>query len=298
MRVLVLGSSGMLGHEICRTLDNRMELWGTLREKKSQYERFNILPEKRLIENVDINNIEIVEKVLGEIKPDAVINCIGIVKQRDEAKQAIPSITINSLFPHLLAQKCIEREIRVIQVSTDCVFSGLRGNYTELDNPDPVDLYGRTKLLGELNLPGTLTLRTSIIGWQLNTFSSLLGWFSFQRGRHIKGYRKAIYSGMSTAVLSVLIGDIIETRKDLFGLYHVASKPISKFELLQNLREALNWKDIVLEPDDQFFCDRSLISERFGTMTGWIAPSWDEMVTGLASEWQYYEKLNKKNLGE
>jgi dTDP-4-dehydrorhamnose reductase len=170
------------------------------------------------------------------------------------------------------------------------VFSGLRGRYTEADVPDPVDLYGRTKLLGELNRPNCLTLRTSIIGWQLNTFSSLLSWFSRQRGQRIKGYQQAIYSGFSTQVLAGLIGDLIETRPDLSGLYQVASEPISKYDLLVALRDKLGWDDIHIEPDDNFYCDRSLVGTRFSIATGWKAPDWNEMLSELAEEWPLYQE--------
>jgi dTDP-4-dehydrorhamnose reductase len=157
--------------------------------------------------------------------------------------------------------------------------------------PDPVDLYGRTKLLGELNRPGCVTLRTSIIGWQLNTFSGLLSWFALQRGKKIKGYHKAIYSGFSTSVLAQLIGDILQTRQDLNGLYQVASEPISKFDLLMRLRDRLGWKDITIDPDDQFFCDRSLSGARFSTTTGWRPPTWEAMLDGLAAEWPRYADI-------
>ena len=293
MRVLILGAGGMLGYKLCQVLAERMDVWGTLRTGAEAYQEFNILPENKLIGHVDLTDTARLGSILDEIKPDVVINGAGIVKQRDEAKQAVPSIKVNALFPHQMAELCVERGIRAVQISTDCVFSGFRGNYTEIDNPDPVDLYGRTKLLGELNRPGALTLRTSIIGWQLNSSSSLLGWFASQRGALIKGYRRAIYSGFSTSVLSTLIGDIIETRKDLTGLYHVASAPISKYDLLTRLQEALGWKDITINPDEHFFCDRSLISTRFTTTTGWIPPSWDDMIADLAAEWPTYEKWNK-----
>jgi dTDP-4-dehydrorhamnose reductase len=293
MKILILGVGGMLGHQLCRTLGDRFEIWATLHGEPGQIERYGFISQDRIIDQVDVQELAAVRRALEIAKPDAVVNGIGIVKQRDEAKQAIPSIQINALFPHQLANLCAESGIRVVQISTDCVFSGMRGNYTEVDNPDPVDLYGRTKLLGELNRPGTLTLRTSIIGWQLNSTSSLLGWFASQRKAHIKGYRRAIYSGFSTSVLSTLIGDIIETRKDLTGLYHVASAPISKYDLLTHLRDALGWKDITISPDEHFFCDRSLISTRFTTTTGWISPTWDDMIAGLATEWPTYEKWNQ-----
>ena len=288
MRVLILGGNGMLGHQLCRLLHERMEIWSTFRKAS---ESFEFLPQDRRIDNIFVQDIPRVQEVLEAVKPDAVVNAVGVVKQRDEAKQAIPSIQVNSLFPHQLADLCAERGIRVIQISTDCIFSGSRGNYSEIDVPDPVDLYGRTKLLGELNRPGCLTLRTSIIGWQLNTFSSLLSWFALQRNKHLKGYRKAIYTGFSTTVLAQLIGDILQTRPDLSGVYQVSSEPISKFDLLVKLRDILGWKDIVIEPDDQFFCDRSLSSLRFTTATGWSPPTWEAMLQGLASEWPAYEAL-------
>ena len=286
MRVLVFGGNGMLGHRLCQLLSEQMDLWATFRNVPA---KCGFLPDERRVDHVPVEDQTRVKEVLDTIKPDAVVNAVGIVKQRDEAKQAVPSILINALFPHQLADLCVERSIRVIQVSTDCVFSGFRGNYTEIDNPDPVDLYGRSKLLGELNRPGTLTLRTSIIGWQLNTFSSLLSWFVLQRGKRIKGYQKAIYSGFSTTVFSKLIGDILLTRPDLNGLYQVASKPISKYDLLVKMRDLLGWKDIIIDPDENFFCDRSLSSTHFSSATGWQSPSWDFMLRGLADEWPSYE---------
>lgn len=291
MKTLILGGNGMLGHQLCQILPERMDTWATFREEPFSYPSTNVLTPDRMIGYFDVLDTKKLCSLLDTVRPDAVVNAVGIVKQRDEAKQAVPSIQINALFPHQLADLCVERGIRVIQISTDCVFSGFRGNYSEIDVPDPVDLYGRTKLLGELNRPGCLTLRTSIIGWQLNTFSSLLSWFALQRNKHIKGYRKAIYSGFSTTVLAQLIGDILQTRPDLTGLYQVSSEPISKFDLLVKLRDILGWTDIVIDPDDQFFCDRSLSGVRFSTATGWRPPTWEAMLQGLASEWPMYQEL-------
>jgi dTDP-4-dehydrorhamnose reductase len=290
MKILVLGSVGMLGHKVCDAIGDRFEVWGTLRENSAEPFCRDLLKEDCIIAGVDVSNFSSVRNALERSRPDAVVNCIGIVKQRDEAKQAIPSIQVNALFPHQLAELCGDLGVRVVQISTDCVFSGSRGNYSEIDVPDPVDLYGRTKLLGELSHSHCLTLRTSIIGWQLNNHSGLLSWFALQRGKRIKGYKHAIYSGFSTAVLAQLIGDLIETRPDLHGLYQVASEPISKYDLLTRLRDALGWKDIIIESDDQFFCDRSLVVTRFTSATGWRSPSWDSMLEGLAREWPEYKK--------
>ena len=290
MRVLVLGGSSMLGHQLCRVLSDRMETWATFRDDPVRYKQYNFISRERVLGGVNAVDVASVRGALETVVPDAVVNCIGIVKQRDEAKQAIPSIQVNALFPHQLADLCQKHNARLVQISTDCVFSGLRGKYTEADTPDSVDLYGRSKLLGELNRPGCLTLRTSIIGWQLNTFTSLLSWFSRQRGQRIKGYQQAIYSGFSTRVLASLISDLIETRPDLSGLYQVASQPISKYDLLVALRDKLDWDDIEIEPDDNFYCDRSLVGTRFSVATGWKAPDWDEMISGLVEEWPVYQE--------
>jgi dTDP-4-dehydrorhamnose reductase len=291
MRVLIFGAGGMFGHKLCQVLAERMDVWGTVRNGGEEYQKFNILSADRLIGNLDVTDTARIAAVLDQIQPDVVINGVGIVKQRDEAKQAVPSIKINTLFPHQMADLCVERGIRAIHFSTDCVFSGFRGNYTEVDIPDPLDLYGRTKLLGELNRPGCLTMRTSIIGWQLNTFSSLLSWFALQRNKSIKGYRKAIYSGFSTQALAQLVGDIIQTRPELEGLYQIASEPISKYDLLTRFRDILGWTDIKIDSEDQFLCDRSLMCARFTATTGWHSPAWQTMLEGLASEWNSYEPL-------
>ena len=286
MKTLIIGGNGMLGHQLCRHLPDRMEVWASVRKAPGE---FSFLDSEHIIQDVIVQDISNLEAILDQVQPDAVVNAVGIVKQRDEAKQAVPSIQVNALFPHQLADLCDPRGIRVIQISTDCVFSGFKGNYTELDIPDPVDLYGRTKLLGELDRPGCLTLRTSIIGWQINTYSSLLSWFALQRGKQIKGYRKAIYTGLSTSVFAQLIGDILLSRPDLHGIYQVASEPISKYSLLLQLRDLLKWKDINIEPDDQFFCDRSLSGTRFSVATGWRSPTWKALLGGLADEWPNYQ---------
>jgi dTDP-4-dehydrorhamnose reductase len=294
MRLIVIGGNGMLGHQLCKTLSRTFEVWATFRAPHGE---FDFLPAERRIGDAAVEETSRIRDILERVAPDAVVNAAGIVKQRDEAKQAVPSIRVNALFPHQLAELCAERGIRVLQISTDCVFSGRRGSYTEDDLPDPVDLYGRTKLLGELDRPGCLTLRTSIIGWQLSAFTGLLSWFALQRGRRIKGYRKAIYSGFSTSVLSRLIGDIIDRYRDLQGLYHVASAPINKYDLLVRMRDALGWKDMAIDPEDSFACDRSLDGGRFCRETGWRAPEWDAMIEGLAREWPAYEPLYEKARG-
>ena len=293
-KLLVLGGSGMLGHQLCRTLSKRLTVWATFHDDPAHYKRYHLLPMDQTIGDANACDWPTFSRKLKEAKPDVIINAIGIVKQRDEAKQALPSIKVNALLPHRLADLCSDVGVRLIQISTDCVFSGFRGSYSELDLPDPVDLYGRTKLLGELNRDGCLTLRTSIIGWELRQRAGLLEWFASQRGKTIQGYGKAIYSGLSTAVLAHLIGDIIETRPELSGLYHVASNPISKYDLLIRLKERLGWEDMRIEKDESFYCDRSLVGQRFEMITGWKAPDWDKMISELALEWPIYKEWRKR----
>lgn len=298
MRILILGGAGMLGHKAYQVLSAHFDTYVTFREAGEQWARqppYDGAEGGRVLGGVNALDLNSVSQAIEQAQPRAVLNCIGIVKQRDEAKQAIPSILTNALFPHQLAELCEACGIRLIHLSTDCVFSGARGHYTETDNPDPVDLYGRTKLLGELDRRGGLTLRTSIIGWELQHRAGLLEWFAAQRGRTIKGYQQAIYTGLSTSVLAELIADILGGQNNLTGLYHVASNPISKYDLLLGLRNTLGWQDIVIEPDEQFYCDRSLTGARFATATQWQAPKWQAMIEGLAAEWPVYEQRRSLN---
>ena len=158
------------------------------------------------------------------------------------------------------------------------MFSGKKGTaYLESDSPDPVDLYGRTKLLGELgDAPHELTLRTSYIGNEFESTNGLLEWFLAQNGP-ISGYTKAIYSGLPTVILADLIRDQVLKIPQLHGLYHVSSSPISKYNLL-NLVATVFEKNIIINPDDRFTIDRSLDSTRFKDATRFVAPSWERMI--------------------
>jgi dTDP-4-dehydrorhamnose reductase len=295
MKILILGGNGMLGHKVYHRLNKYFETFISFRNNPDPGTHntfFPMLNGEHII-SVDALKIEHLGNSLKQIKPDAVINCIGIIKQRNEAKEAIPSIKVNALFPHQLSGICGNIDARLIHMSTDCVFSGIKGNYSEKDIPDPIDIYGRTKLLGELNTPGCLTLRTSIIGWELKPGASLLEWFALQRGKTIKGFKHAIYTGVATSVMADLIGCILEKTPDLSGIYNVASRPISKYDLLMGLRDALNWYDITIEPEEDYYCDRSLDGSLFNRNTGWLAPDWNTMIDSLAKEWPLYKQGRK-----
>ncbi len=283
MRVLILGVAGMLGHKLWQTYHSRYELRGTVRGHYGDYARYGLFDRERLIEGVDAFNLDTVTRALITANPDVVINCIGIIKQLPTAKDPLVSLTVNSLFPHRLAVLCQAAHVRLYHISTDCVFSGRKGMYTEQDVSDAEDLYGRTKFLGEVDAPGCLTLRTSIIGRELESRSGLVEWFLSQKGGKVRGYSKAIYTGFTTQVMAGIIGDLIERFPDLCGVYQVSSEPINKYDLLELLKEAFALQ-IEIEAYPEVQIDRSLDSSRFRKTTGFQPPSWANMIQEMAND--------------
>jgi len=296
MRILVAGGSGMLGHKVFQVLNSRFDVYATFREAYrswGQHPLFAAARADHLLSGVDATDWDSVVRALAQVRPDAVVNCIGIVKQLPEAGDPLLSLSINALFPHRLAYLCAASGARLLHISTDCVFSGRKGNYTESDVPDAEDLYGRTKLLGEVSRPGCLTIRTSIIGRDLKKQSALLEWFLSHRGGHVRGYRNSLYSGLTTLAMAHIIGDILTDYPHLSGLYQVSSSPISKYDLLVKIRAAMQL-DIEIEPHDDPPCNRSLSAARFIAATGDRIPSWDEMVAGLASDSTPYDEWRER----
>lgn len=297
MKVLVLGGEGMLGHKVFQVLSKRYVTAATFHKADGLWRTFPqyaTSPKERLIPGVDARSFESVSEAVMRVEPDVVVNCIGIIKQLKEASDPILTITLNSLLPHRLATLCAESGARLIHVSTDCVFSGRRGRYTEDDVPDPLDLYGRSKLLGEVDKPGALTLRTSIFGRDFLKQDALLEWFLGRRGGKVQGYRNAIYSGFPTQTLARIISDLLSDQPKLSGLLHVASEPISKYDLLQAIKDAMDL-DIEIEPFDDPPCDRSLDASRFARLTGYTIPSWPDMVAALAADTTPYDEWRRSN---
>jgi len=276
-RVLVLGASGMLGNAVLQVFAGSpsYQVHGTVRSGAAQ----GLLPQGlrgHLISGVDVENVDSVARVLGQLRPQVVINCIGLVKQLAEAEDPLSALPINALLPHRLARLCELVQARFVHVSTDCVFSGSKGLYTEDELPDATDLYGRSKLLGEVDYPHAVTLRTSIIGHELNSAHGLVGWFLAQTGR-VKGYRRAVFSGLPTAVLAGVIRDHVIPNPELRGVHHVSAAPINKFDLL-NLVAGTYGHRIDITPDDALCIDRSLDSSRFRAKTGYVPAEWPELV--------------------
>ena len=286
IRVLILGGDGMLGHQLWKHFKNRPEFETsvTLRGDFDRYQHYGLFDPKSTYSGVNVKHYESLVEVFSDFHPQVVLNAVGIVKQRPTAKDAISSLEINALLPHRLAVLCEALDARLIHPSTDCVFSGRRGMYTELDEPDALDLYGRSKLLGEVTQRNTLTLRTSIVGLELDRKTGLFEWFLNAAGP-VKGFRRALYNGVTTLELAHLIELLIIEFPTLHGLYQVSSQPISKFELLQIVRDRFDLKTAI-EPDDAFIIDRTLDSTRFSSVTGYVPPSWSDMIDALAVDFR------------
>jgi len=282
MRILILGGTGMLGHALWQAWQDKFDTYTTLRKTNQDYVIFSGWNKERIINHVSVQEFETVTSAVEKVKPSILINCIGIIKQIPSANDPIATIKINSLFPYQLAQLCQKHDTKMIQISTDCVFSGNKGNYTEQDIPDPVDLYGRSKLLGEVIAPNCLTIRTSIIGRELNSQHSLVEWFLAQRGKPVKGYDRAIYTGFTAQALVQTIEKTILEYPNIEGLWHISSDPITKYQLLNMMNQAFNL-GITIEKDEHFVCDRSLNSQKFRDFTGYTPPTWDEMIVQLAA---------------
>ncbi len=276
-RVLVLGASGMLGNVVLR-LFAQSPGHVTVGSARSAGILRRLPPELRdhLICGVDVENVDSLTRLFAAARPDIVINCIGLVKQLAEADDPLAAIPINALLPHRLARLCDVAGARLIHMSTDCVFAGTKGMYTEDDRSDANDLYGRSKYLGEVDCPNAVTLRTSIIGHELDGAHGLVGWFLAQDGG-VKGFTRAIFSGLPTVELARVIRDFVIPRPELRGVHHVSAEPINKYELLKLVAREYG-RSTAITPDDQLGIDRSLDSTRFRSLTGYAPPPWPELV--------------------
>lgn len=279
MRFLVIGASGMLGHRLAARLAAQGEVWGTTRGPRA----VPGLERARTLAGVLVEEPATVARALDAARPDVVLNAVGVVKQLDAAADPAVAIRVNALFPHELAQAARARGARLIHFSTDCVFAGRGGPYRESDLPDAADLYGRSKLLGEVAGPGCLTLRSSIVGHELASAHGLLGWFLGQRGHPVRGYAKALFSGVTTDTMASLVGRLAVEFPALEGLWHVAGPAIAKYDLLQLFEQRYRTGSAIAR-DETVAIDRRLDGSRFAAATGWSAPSWPAMIDEMARE--------------
>ncbi len=289
MKVLILGGTGMLGHKVYQVFRDLFDTWISARCDAAPCARYDLFDPAKIVDRTDLSSLESAEEVVKTVRPDAVINCVGVLKQTIGDSSPIEAITLNSLLPHWLERLSATHGFRLIQLGTDCVFSGRKGLYNEQDEPDPVDSYGRTKLLGEVTGQRSLTLRTSMIGREMRRTVGLLEWFLAQEGKTIQGYKRAIFSGFTTSVLAGILADILQNQPALSGLYHISCRPINKYDLLCLVRDTLKL-DIKIEANETFVCDRSLDSAKLCAIMNYRPPTWEEMIAQLAAEVGQYEK--------
>jgi len=284
-KILIFGCSGMLGNTLFRYLskNKNLQLWATVRSIEKKKKWFTKQQQETILILEDTQNISDFKKILSTIKPDCVINCIGIVKQTKVAKDITAQIYVNALFPHILAKECREQNVRLIHFSTDCVFNGEKGMYQEKDLSDAYDVYGKTKWLGEVNGEHCVTIRTSIIGHGLENHYSFIDWFLTQK-HSVKGFTRAIYSGLPAIELARIIEKYFVENK-MEGLYHVSSDPISKYDLLRLVSEKYN-KHIAIEPDPSVKIDRSLDSTKFRKETGYQPPIWEVLIKNMYNNYK------------
>ena len=302
MKVLVLGGNGMLGHKLVQVLSKRFDVWTTLRNDFAKFQHLNLFDKEKTIEDVDAQKPLSYTEVIKDLKPDVIINSIGVIKQKSESKDIVKTLEINSIFPHKVAEIANEIGAKFITFSTDCIFDGVKGNYKETDQSNAFDLYGKSKFLGEVVGENCLTFRTSIIGREINSSRSLVEWFISSEGSKINGFTNAIYTGFPTIVLAEIVSDVIENHKELKGVYHLSSNPISKYDLLNLVKINLGL-NIEIMPFDDFRIDRSLDSTRFREKTGFTPNSWEQMCNRMLEDntpykiWRKYPLSKDKKVG-
>jgi dTDP-4-dehydrorhamnose reductase len=291
MRVLILGVSGLLGHRFLQDFSNSFEVFGTLRKSKDYYGNIQLFSGQNVIENINVCEFDLLKGVIAALNPDVILNCVGITKRKVEINDAVETLTINSVFPHKLAYWSETNNKRVIHFSTDCVFDGKIGNYTETSLSTAEDFYGKSKALGEINYKNSLTIRSSFIGQELSGKTELLEWFLAQNGKQIQGFTNTYYSGVSTIFMASTIKNIILNFPKLSGLYNLApEKPISKYELLSLAATAFN-TNVDIIPDESNLHNPTLDGSRLRNEINLSIPSWKEMLTELALQKDFYTNL-------
>jgi dTDP-4-dehydrorhamnose reductase len=293
VKVLVVGGAGMLGHKLVEVLSAEHEVWTSVRGAAEGFCALGIGHPDRVLGFMDMTSGDAVVRLLGDVGPDAVVNAVGAIKQVAEGQDPAAGTMLNTLLPHRLAQACRLGGIRLVHISTDCVFAGSKGGYTEDDPADATDVYGRTKHLGEVTSSGCLTLRTSIIGRELRTSHGLVEWFMSRTGSAVDGFTRAVFSGVTTSTLARWVCRLLVEHPQLSGLYHAGAAPISKYDLLTRLKTAMHL-DVEIRPSDRLSIDRSLNSDRFRAATGFHVPPWDDMVSELAAESARYERWRRR----
>lgn len=291
MKLLILGVSGLIGHKLLQELSVDHEVFGTLHKTKAQYNNLTLFANSNIIEGVDVLNFEKLTGVLQAINPDVVLNCVGITKRKINRNNTQEVIETNAVFPHKLANWAKNHNKRVIHFSSDCVFNGKVGNYTEESLTTAEDLYGRTKALGEIQCSHTLTIRSSFIGQELFDKTELLDWVLTQDGKQIKGFKNVLYSGVSTIFMAKVVNDIISNYPQLSSLYQLAPEvPISKYDLICIAKKVFGL-EIDIIPETNYVHQPTLNGAKLKSAIRLKIPSWEQMMEELASNKNFYNSL-------
>lgn len=278
MKILVLGATGMLGSAVFKALceSGQHQVWGSQRGNQA-HPKLAGFRSAGILTSLDVLDQDSLVKAFVQVKPDVVINCVGLIKQLDQANDPLVALPVNAMLPHRLLRLCEVAGARLVHISTDCVFNGRKGNYLETDSSDAEDLYGRSKYMGEIqHSTHAITLRTSIIGHELGTSFALLEWFLSQQGS-VKGFSKAIFSGVPTCELARILVEYVLPQPQLHGLYHVAAQPVSKLRLLEMVAKEYGLQTTI-NPDSSLVIDRSLCAARFQQASGYTPPEWPDLI--------------------
>jgi dTDP-4-dehydrorhamnose reductase len=286
LKILVIGAGGMLGHQVWLKVKKEFgdtQVGCTLRKSKSHYDQFHLFDTGFVFDGVELSNFKATEEILNSFKPDWIVNCVGLTLRKKELQDIEKCYEINSMLPHRLALWGLKNKARVIHFSTDCVFDGKKGSYSELDNPSADDAYGKSKFLGEIAYSNALTMRLSIVGRELEGKTELIEWLMSKKGQSASGYAHAIYSGLTTNEVASQVVQIVKKFPTLNGVYHVASEPISKYDLLKKVNDIYNL-NVTITPNTDYKADKSLTCERYCQATGFVKPSWDQMIAEMKQE--------------
>jgi len=293
VKVLILGANGMLGHKLYQVLSKDLDMYGTVRCGDDKLKRFGgtlhgLYNFSKMERNVECADLITIGELLNLIQPTVIINCIGIIDKHYAEQNRQTTTWINAIFPHLLYQICPIASARLIHISTDCVFSGREGNYTEASLSDATDVYGKTKYLGEVTSDNVLTIRTSLIGRELVRSRGLLEWLISNKGGTVNGYTNAIFSGFPTVTFAGIIKDIILNYPELNGLYHIVARPIDKYMLLNMINDTMHLGVGIIK-ESEYRCDRSLDATKFNKATGFKPLTWQYMLNDMAEDARQYE---------
>jgi dTDP-4-dehydrorhamnose reductase len=291
MRILILGGNGMIGHKVYQVLkEDYQDTWVSLRQPIEKSKSKELFDAEKVVSGLELSDFTKLTETLDLLNPDIIINAAGITIRRGVNSLVSKSIILNSALPHFIEEWANLREgKRVIHFSTDCVFSGSRGSYTEKSFTDAIDVYGKTKALGELSGPKSLTLRGSMIGREIENKTELLEWFLKNNSKEVKGFSNVIYSGITTLHMAFFVKQIISEFPDLSGLYNVASVPISKYDLLRLFNKYFKNNSTIVN-DSEYHSRKDLIADKFYKATNFNIPSWEDLVVDLKEDSDKYLK--------